>query len=122
VGGQGPRGLQYVPGGEFGGDLLYTSFTSSADGEIWRVVIDPSTGLPDGGANTPTEELFADGFTAPPLGLVFDPIHPDSLFLTTWDDGGPGNSIVEISGFAATFGSTTTTRRRRRRPPKSPPY
>jgi hypothetical protein len=107
VGGQGATGLAYVPGGQYAGDLLYTSFVER---EIWRVVIDPATGLPDGGANTPTESLFAEGFTTPPFGLAFDPVHPDSLFVTTWDDAAAsGNAILEITGFGAFFPTTTSS-------------
>src|SRR6185369_12486652 len=45
-------GLQYVPGGTFAGDLLYTS----AEGKmIRRIDIDPATGLPFGTALAPVE-------------------------------------------------------------------
>src|SRR5262245_8917101 len=59
VGGDGVTGIQYVPAGTFGGDLMYASFVHN---ELWSVRINDLTGLPIGGSNTPVEDLFASGF------------------------------------------------------------
>jgi hypothetical protein len=107
VGGDGVTGVQYVPAGTFAGDLLYASFVAK---ELWSVRIDDLTGLPVGGGSAPVEDLFASGFTAPPMGLEFDPLRPNELFVSTWDpDVNANNQILQIAGFASTVPTTLPT-------------
>src|SRR6185436_4800655 len=82
---------------------------SFVDRELWSIRIDDATGLPVGGANTPVEDRFATGFAAaPPIGLEFDPLRPNDLFVSTFDAGvDANNQIFLIGGFASTAPTTT---------------
>ena len=71
-------GIHYLPAGQFQGDLVYASYF---DKEVWRVLIDDATGLPIGGANTPSEERIAFGFAGlrlTPEGPTIEPRLPRS--------------------------------------------
>jgi hypothetical protein len=112
---EGLGALQYVPGGTFAGDLAYAAFS---DGEVRLVRIDGATGLPVDrttgvptlGTASPIDALFASGFAGQPIGLEFDAATNDHLFISTYDAATAANdTIVQISGFAATFATTTTS-------------
>jgi hypothetical protein len=73
--------IRFVPDGPYAGDLLVADF-NSPDGHISRIDIDPTTGLPIGGASTPA---VYDVITNTPYldGMAFDPVTKE-LFVTDW--------------------------------------
>jgi hypothetical protein len=109
----GNAGLAYVPGGTFAGDLLIAHF---AGGALEVLVVDPATGLPidaltglpAAGTDTPDVRPLATGLGEGPIGLAFDPLAPDRLYVSTFG-GTPPDSVMEIAGFAATFATSTST-------------
>jgi hypothetical protein len=94
-------GIQYVPAGLFAGDVMYVSWSA---GEVRRLDVDPTTGLPVDatsmlptlGTSNPVDERFASDLGNGPWGLAFDPLTGE-LFVGTWQ-GNPPNSIVQIGG------------------------
>lgn len=109
----GTAGLQYVPAGTFGGNLLYVNFD---EGQLRLLMVDrdtgfpieATTGIPTLGTTDPVDGVFASEFGFGPIGLEFDAQTKDDLFVTTFA-GAPENSIIQIGGFTATFTTTTTT-------------
>jgi hypothetical protein len=103
-------GIHYVPSGCLRWNLMHANFES---GELRVLRIDPTTGLPVGGALTPVDVRFASGLDnvdGGPLGLEFDPLSND-LFVSTFE-GNPLNAIIQIAGFnnpTCSIGATTTT-------------
>ena len=97
-----PGDLEFVPTGPFADDVIFTDFCGSSfpgNGEVWILDVDSTSGLPAGGATTPSNTLFASGFLLPhrPWGLEFDPI-TGNLFVVGWDRE-PLDAITQISGF-----------------------
>ena len=76
------EGMRFIPSGPYAGDLLVCDFGSS--GTIWRVDIDPATGLPFGGAANTVVTPFVGNFFSQD-GLALDPITGD-MFVTDWND------------------------------------
>jgi hypothetical protein len=90
----GREGIAFVPSGSAAGDLLVTNYGL---GSISLIDVDPSTGLPVGGASGLTLFTFATGISGGE-GFAFDPVTND--FLVSTFQGNPHDSIVRISGFA----------------------
>lgn len=90
----GSEGIAFVPSGPAAGDLLVTNYGL---GSISLIDVEPSTGLPVGGASGVTLLTFATGISGGE-GFAFDPVTND--FLVSTFQGFPFDSIVRISGFA----------------------
>jgi hypothetical protein len=89
----GTEGIAFIPAGPAAGDLLVTNF---ALGSISLIDVDANTGLPVGGALSPTLVPFATGIGGGE-GFAFDPVTND-FFVSTYN-GSPTNSLIHISGF-----------------------
>ena len=98
---QGTGAIQYVPEGQFRGDMMFVNWDF---GEIGILAIDPGTGLaidrssgsPLLGTSNPLVYPFASGLGKGPWGLEFDPVTHD-FFVSTWG-GDPESSILQIQG------------------------
>ncbi len=91
----GSEALRYIPSGPQAGDIIFTNYSI---GNVSILDIDPVTGLPVGGAASPSLTTFATGIGGAE-GFAFDPLTND-FFVSTYG-GNPGNSIIRISGFIA---------------------
>ncbi len=91
----GSEGFRVIPSGGNAGDIIITNY---GVGTVAIIDMDPSTGLPVGGVQTPSISTFATGIGGAE-GFAFDPLTNDLLISTF--NGSPSNSIIRIGGFPA---------------------
>lgn len=94
--GYGAGGIVFLTEGPRAGDLVVADWDGGA---VHVIDIDPATGLPVGGPDNPSAQVFiSDLAESGPWGLNIDPVS-NNLIITEWisdDDGGQIHQIGEI--------------------------
>jgi hypothetical protein len=90
-----PSDMHFVPSGTFKDDLMIADYSG---GSVWIMDIDPLTGTPVGGGDSPAMTKFVSMNWPGVWGLEFDPI-TNNLFITDFEGFTDNIHIIQISGF-----------------------